>query len=72
MSVYSYDFTTRDVARLGCEVWKVWVPELIPINGSHAVRPFAHQRLKTLGQKLGHRDHVLESSDFYPFPHPFP
>jgi ribosomal protein S12 methylthiotransferase accessory factor len=61
MNPVAVDISSREVQAAQLYVYRVFVPELIPLNAAHRYRPWGHQRL--FKSKL---------VDLNPLPHPFP
>ncbi len=66
------DITPEDIRSAGGYVSRVVVPGMLGLNGAHRYRFWGGERLFTLPQKLGLKDHRLQEDELNPYPHPFP
>lgn len=69
--IVAVDLTTRDVASLGVQSWKVLIPELVPVNPDHRYPPMGHRRLFEVPVRLGYLRQPLTPAQMNKFPHPF-
>jgi ribosomal protein S12 methylthiotransferase accessory factor len=66
------DMTPPHVADTGLAVIKVFVPELVGINGDHRYRFLGGDRLYELPKILGFTTSPTTEESLNPTPHPFP
>jgi ribosomal protein S12 methylthiotransferase accessory factor len=71
MSGALVDLTPPWAARLGLEVARVVVPDLVPLHGDHRLRYLGHPRLARWKTSMPHGV-VAHDRPLWPYPHPMP
>lgn len=70
--VFAFDLTSPDVAEAGGAVFKVFSPDLHPLDSGYRRRFLGGERLRRAAMNAGIGDQPIEFDQFNPWPHPFP